>query len=95
MPHSFLPGRFTGYELAPVVEIPGEGCVPQESLETAEALPDRVFWSLYGHLPDGGVSIVGDYDDYVGAAETYSRITGWVVPANPDGRRLLRLPAGS
>ena len=94
MPQTFKPGRFCGYELAPVVEVPGEGLVPQQSLEAAEALSDRVIWSLYGHLPEGGVSIVGDFDDYAAAAETYSRITGLVVPENLDGRRLLRLPPG-
>ena len=94
MPQRFIPGRYAGYELAPVVEIPGEGCVPQESLEAAEALSDRVIWSLYGILPEGGVCIVGDYDDYAAAAESYSRITGLVVPENPEGRRLLRLPSG-
>lgn len=94
MPHLNALGRFVGYELAPVVELPREGCVPQESLVAAEALSDQVFWSLYGRLPEGGVSIVGDFEDYAAAAETYTRITGLVVPENPDGLRLPRLPPG-
>ena len=36
---------------------------------------------------------IGDYEDYDWCAEIYTRITGCIVPENPDGLRLTSLPA--
>lgn len=87
------PGRFTAYEIAPVAEAENGCCNPCPSMREAAASSDRTFWSLYGITPGGTVVCIGDYDDYEWCAEIYSRITGYVVPENPDGLRLTSPPA--
>ena len=88
-----FPGRFVGYEIAPVAEIDGDGINPCSSMQEATALSERTFWSLYGTTPEGTAMCIGDYREYEWCAEIYSRITGHVLPDNPDGLRLTALPA--
>jgi hypothetical protein len=86
------PGRFVAYEIAPVVENHNGTCEPHPSLESANAAAGRTFWSLYGVTPEGPVLCIGDFEEYEWCAEVYSRITGCIVPENPDGLRLTSLP---
>lgn len=46
-------------------------CDPPE-----EALYVRYSWTLYGHLKGEGVRAIFDSNDYAGAVEMYSLITG-------------------
>lgn len=85
-------GRFVAYEIAPVAEADNGRCDPFPSLAAATAASRRTFWSLYGVTPEGAVMCIGDYEDYDWCAEIYTRITGCIVPENPDGLRLTSLP---
>jgi len=37
---------------------------------------DAAFWSLYGHIPSGGLDCIGDFNTRAHAEEVYARITG-------------------
>lgn len=50
-------------EAAPVKDLGdqfGDGGTQCERIDGTDEIPD--FWSLYGHLPWGGVECIGDYD---------------------------------
>jgi hypothetical protein len=87
-------GRFIAYEISPVAEDDFGTCEPHASMEEARTNSDSTFWSLYGVTPDREVMCIGDFCDYARVAEIYTRITGRIVPENPDALRMLDLPAG-
>ncbi len=62
-------------------------------MSAAKKASDATHWSLHGVTPDGHVIRIGNYCAYDWCAEIYTRITGCVVPENPDGLRLTSLPA--
>lgn len=86
--------RFIAYEIAPVAEFDGGTCEPYASMDEARLQSDCTFWSLYGVAPNREVMCIGDYCDYARVAEIYTRITGCIVPENPDALRILDLPTG-
>jgi hypothetical protein len=88
--------RFDAYEIAPVLD-DGDTCAQCISLADAQERAtdgDTIIWSLYGHLPEGGVLCIGDFKSYDDAAEVYSLITGEPAPENPDLVMFYNLPAG-
>jgi|GEM_PF-6661006 len=66
---------YDNYEISPChrfeePDSPGkyyfEVCAPEEA----------DVWTLYGHLPEGGVEAIGDFSTREAAEQVYSRITG-------------------
>lgn len=70
---------FDGYEIHPVAEDEGGCCEPVDTIEKARQQGVKAFWSLYGHLPEGGVECIADRDEWDLIAELYTRITGNVA----------------
>lgn len=68
------PGLYDNFELSKVAEYPaGEGTCC-EALLDGEELPEgatRVFWTVYGHLPEGGVRALIDFDEEEDAIKHY------------------------
>ena len=62
--------RFDGYEISPVVYLQ-DGAV---EVVTDGGRFDH--YSLYGHLPEGGVMCIGDFKSYEDAEEIYYLIVG-------------------
>lgn len=83
---------YDAYELSPVTEDAHGGCETHADAAAARATGLRAFWSLYGHLPQGGVECIGDYTEYEHAADVYSRISGHPAPENPARQALIALP---
>ena len=90
---------FDAYEISPVIE-DENGTAEPVNLDEFEASlkgvnADRHFWSLYGHLPEGGVECVGDYTCYRHAADIYERITQCEAPKDEGRYAVLRPNAQS
>lgn len=68
-----LPEPFDGYEIHGVAEYTDGAGNP-----FCEQVPDEQAqcWSLFGHLPEGGLECVGDFETRQLAEEVYARITG-------------------
>ncbi len=62
--------RFDGYEISPVVYLE-DGAV---EVVTDGSRFDH--YSLYGHLPSGGVQCIGDFKSNTEAKKVYSLIVG-------------------
>lgn len=52
--------------------------IPAPSGATVEQCDDAKaeFWTLYGHLPEGGLEAIGDFKSRKRAEEVFERITG-------------------
>lgn len=73
---------YDAIELAPVLTIDSDGtCEAHESLEDVpQEDRDRVFWSIYGHIPGEGVECIGDFTTRAAAVEVLRRILGDLRP---------------
>lgn len=67
-----LPTPFDDYEIHGVKEFRENGMKWCEQVDDSEA----EFWSLYGHIPGGGLDCIGDFNTRRYAEEIYARITG-------------------
>lgn len=86
-------GRFTAYDIVPIARFDDGEPQAHPSMTAARQASDATHWSLHGITPDGQIIRIGSHCAYEWCAEVYSRITGYVVPENPDGLRLTSLPA--
>lgn len=78
--------HFDGYEVHGVKEYTGEdGTKFCEQVDDGEAM----FWSLYGHLADGGLLCIGDFQTREDAEEVMARITGASARLFADAPLLL------
>ena len=80
--------RFDHYEISKVAEYMGDEpdgktfCEQvDDDFETEPTAyrtdePIRTFWTLYGHLPEGGVMAIADREDKASCEELLDRITG-------------------
>ncbi len=84
---------YDAYELSPVTEDARGCCETHADEAAARSTGLHCFWSLYGHLPAGGVECVGDFAAYEHAAGVYARISARPAPDNPALRQLIALPA--
>ena len=68
------PARFDDYEIHGIRKIDEN----DRHLSYHEQVPDdeAEFWSLFGHIPDGGVDCIGDFATREHAEEIFARITG-------------------
>lgn len=86
---------FDNYEISPCrrFEEPGKpGLFYFEVCEPHEAH----VWTLYGHLPEGGVEAIGDFAKREDAEETFQRITGIPFGSHDEVEAHLRvMHAGS
>jgi hypothetical protein len=48
-------------------------------------------WTLYGHLPEGGVEAIGDFATREAAEKTFQRITGIPFTGSYQAHELLRV----
>lgn len=96
------PTVFDAYEIRPcVISNVGsddEFAHPCESEREAYDIwkqGDKLVWSLYGHLPTGGVDCICDRESKRLCLELYERITGVKHTCDPgDGLSVVGLPAG-
>jgi len=67
-----LPTRFDAYE------IHGVKVFKESGNKWCEQVPDHEaeFWSLYGHIPGQGLTVLGDFTTRKHTEELYARITG-------------------
>jgi len=86
-------GRFVAYDIVPIADFDDGEPQAHPSMAAARRASDATFWSLYGITPEGQVIRVGNHCAYEWCAEIYTRITGCIVPENPDALRLTSLPA--
>jgi len=101
--------NYDAYEIAPVIELIGnldgqpdlaENCL---CLEDAEYIANReakdheqvkIYWTLYGHLPNEGIIIISDHPDKAQAVAAYRTLSGFDGQiATGDGECLINLPA--
>lgn len=70
---------YDGYELQMVAEYPdpngGTFCEPVLDVEYSDDNAIRQFWTVYGHLPSGGVEAIADKDDQCDALKLYNHLT--------------------
>ena len=72
--------KFDGYEITQVVCY-RDYCEPISNpvdIEVAQAAEDfeGTCWTLYGHMPEGGVMSIGDFKTEAAAEEVLARIGG-------------------
>lgn len=73
---------FDAYEISLVAEYENGGC---EVVEKPDDEASNHFWTLYGHIPDEGVTAIGDTRTRNFALELYQRITGSSAPLTVNG----------
>lgn len=86
---------FDAYEIAPVVESPDGNCEQYDTLLAAQeamGTDDKLIWSVYGHLPEGGVDCIYDCGCEDDAITFVYRITGKIEPVTGTSH-LVRIGA--
>jgi hypothetical protein len=83
--------RFDNFELARVAEFQDGSCEPitwddrQQARIEVDGSCKRTFWTIYGHLPEGGVDAIVDVDDQAQAQATYELLQA-LIPAAREPR---------
>lgn len=79
------PQRFDAYEIRRCGEFDEESGSFTEAIgdSASDPLPPsckRIFWTLYGHVPEAGVEAICDRNGFDDIRVMYSRITGKSLP---------------
>ncbi len=74
---------FDNYEIHGCRNVGGDAC---ETCDDADA----EFWTLYGHLPEGGLEAIGDLKSRKHAEEVFERITGQPFGSHEENQTTAR-----